>query len=135
LGSKGPESQNSLLNSLIAGKSGGDGRDQHCNASQAFPRSEVLPLKDQKSPLLAAFCNSAPVSELPNSQARMPFWQKSPANTANIPVLGRQRPETWFDRDCRPRAAVDLAYQFRQLTRSNASDLPVATKAATSGVV
>jgi hypothetical protein len=29
------ESQNSLLNSLIAGKSSGDGRDQHCNASQA----------------------------------------------------------------------------------------------------
>jgi hypothetical protein len=29
------KSQNSLLNSLIAGKSSGDGRDQHCNASQA----------------------------------------------------------------------------------------------------
>jgi hypothetical protein len=37
-----PKSQNSLLNSLIAGKSGGDGRDQHCNASQPFTASEKL---------------------------------------------------------------------------------------------
>jgi hypothetical protein len=41
------KSQNSLLNSLIAGKSSGDGRDQHCNASQAVRRSEKL------SPILA----------------------------------------------------------------------------------
>jgi hypothetical protein len=43
--------------------------------SQAFPRPEVPPLKGQKSPLLAVFRNSAPVSELPNWQTRTPFRQ------------------------------------------------------------
>jgi hypothetical protein len=38
------KSQNSLLYSLIAGKSRGDGRDQHCVASHAVRRSENLPL-------------------------------------------------------------------------------------------
>jgi hypothetical protein len=33
--------------------------------SQAVPLPEVPPLKEQKSPLLAAFCDSTPVSELP----------------------------------------------------------------------
>jgi hypothetical protein len=40
--------------------------------SQAVLRPEVPRLKEDKSPLLAAFCNSAPVSETPkleNSQA------------------------------------------------------------------
>jgi hypothetical protein len=40
-----------------------------------------------------------------------------------------------FHHDCRTRATVDLAYHYRQLTLSNVSDLPVATEAATSGVV
>jgi len=44
--------------------------------SQAFPRPEVPPLKGQKSPLLAGFRNSAPVSELTNWQSR-----KSSANS------------------------------------------------------
>jgi hypothetical protein len=34
--------ENSLLNSLIAGKSGGDGRDQHCNASQPVYQPEIV---------------------------------------------------------------------------------------------
>jgi hypothetical protein len=84
----------------------GDGCEQHCVASQPIPGLEVPPLQEQKSPLLAGFCNSALVSKLPKWRTRRPFRQKSPANTANIPVLGRQRPESWFDRDCRPRAAV-----------------------------
>jgi hypothetical protein len=39
-----PNSQISLLNSLIAGKSRGDWRDQHCVASQAVRCSEIVPL-------------------------------------------------------------------------------------------
>jgi hypothetical protein len=39
------KSQNSLLNSLIAGKSHGDGCDMHCAASQAFTASEKLAVR------------------------------------------------------------------------------------------
>jgi hypothetical protein len=67
------------------------------HSSQAFPRPEEQPLEEEKSPLLAAFCNSASVSELPNWRTRRPFRQKSPATTANIPVLGRRAPETRFE--------------------------------------
>jgi hypothetical protein len=74
--------------------------------SQAVPRWDVPPLKGQKSPQLAAFCNSAPVSELPNRQTRIPFRRKSPPESAKTPVFQRPRPETWFDRDCRPIAVV-----------------------------
>src|SRR5882757_11231932 len=34
--------------------------------SQAFPKRQIGPLKSEKSPLLAGFCNTAPVSKLPN---------------------------------------------------------------------
>jgi len=57
--------------------------------SQAVPRPELPPLKEEKSPLLAGFCNSAQVSELSNWRTRRPFRQKSPATAANIPVLQR----------------------------------------------
>jgi hypothetical protein len=60
----------------------------------------VPSLKEQKSPLLAGFCNSAPV--FPNSRTRGPFRQKSPATTANIPVLQKLWAETGFYHDCRP---------------------------------
>jgi hypothetical protein len=59
------------------------------HSSPAFPKPEAHPLKEEKSPLLAAFCNSAPVSELSNWRSRGPFREKSPATTANIPVFGR----------------------------------------------
>jgi hypothetical protein len=49
------ELQNSLLNSLIAGKSHGDRRDQHCVASQVLPRSgDPLPNRE-KGPPMAGF--------------------------------------------------------------------------------
>jgi hypothetical protein len=101
------ELQNSLLNSLIAGKSNGDGCDQHCVASQAVLKQEIEPLKREKSPLLAGFCNFAPVSELPNWRTRRPFREKSPATTANIPVFGRLSLETRFDLHCVRGAGVD----------------------------
>jgi hypothetical protein len=44
------KSQNSLLNSLIAGKSRGDGRDQHCVASQAVRQLEIVPYKIREVP-------------------------------------------------------------------------------------
>lgn len=69
--------------------------------SQPVPRPVVSPLKEQKSPLLAGFCNSTPVSELPNSRTERPIRQKSLVTTANIPVFRRLARETGFDRDCR----------------------------------
>jgi hypothetical protein len=57
--------------------------------SQAVPKPEIVTLQGQKNPLLAGFCNSAPVSQLRNWRARRPFREKSPATTANIPVFGR----------------------------------------------
>src|ERR1700733_11291422 len=65
--------------------------------SQAVRKPEKVPLKAEKGPLLAGFCNSAPVSELPNSRTRRPFREKSPATTANIPVFGRLSLDTGFD--------------------------------------
>ena len=103
------KSQNSLLNSLIAGKSCGDGRDQHCDASQAVWKPEKVPLKGEKGPLLAAFCNSAPVSEFPNRRTCRLFREKSPATTANIPIFGRLSLETRFDLHCVRDAAVAFA--------------------------
>src|SRR3984957_580874 len=76
--------------------------------SQGFLRPEVPPLKVRKSPPLARFCNSAPVSELRKWRTRRPFRQKSPATIANIPVLGRHAPETRFDPHCVLKHAVQL---------------------------
>src|SRR5664279_4813820 len=75
-------------------------RSESSRPSQAFPRTEVAPLKGQKSPLLAGFCNSAAFSELPNLQTERPIRQKSPVTTANIPVFGRLARETGFDPHC-----------------------------------
>jgi hypothetical protein len=100
------KSRNSLLNSLIAGKSHGDGRDQHCVASQAVRKPEKVSLKGEKGPLLGGFGNSAPVSELPNRKTCRLFREKSPATTANIPIFGRLSLETRFDSHCARDAAV-----------------------------
>jgi hypothetical protein len=72
--------------------------------SQPYQGSGDLLANYEKGPLLAGFSISAQVSELPNWRIRGPFRQKSPATTANIPVLQRLSAETGFDRDCRPRA-------------------------------
>jgi len=39
--------------------------------------------------------------------------QGSPGVFKNVPVFGRLRPETWFDRDCQVRAAVIPGIQIR----------------------
>jgi len=44
--------------------------------SQAFLEPKIEPLKGEKSPLLAGFCNFAPVSELSNWRTRRPFREK-----------------------------------------------------------
>jgi hypothetical protein len=89
-------------------------RFESSRPSQAFLRPEVPPLKERKSPPLARFCNSAPVSELQKWRTRRPFRQKSPATTANIPVFGRHAPETRFDPHCVLRAAVDALISFNK---------------------
>jgi hypothetical protein len=54
----------------------------------------------------AGFYNLPPVSRLPFAYFGGPNRRKSPAVFENISVFRRLRPETWFDRDCRVRAAV-----------------------------
>jgi hypothetical protein len=44
-----------------------------------------------------AFAIRSPVSVLPIARYSDRIPRKSPANTVNIPVFGRRRPETWFD--------------------------------------
>jgi hypothetical protein len=50
------------------------------------------------------------VSRLPIRQSPGANCRKSPATSANIPVLQRLSAETKCDHDCRPRAAVDFAH-------------------------
>jgi hypothetical protein len=76
------------------------------------------PLKEEKSPPLAGFCNSAQVSERPNRRTRGPFRQKSPATTANVTVLQRLSAETGFDHDCRPHGPVVFG-TFSAIWRGN----------------
>src|SRR5262249_54375740 len=51
-------------------------------------------------------CIWPPVSRLPFRLFGGPNRRKSPAVFENIPVSRRLRPETWFERHCRVRAAV-----------------------------
>jgi hypothetical protein len=103
------KSRDSLLNSLIAGKSRGDGRDQHCGASQAFRRSAHHLENCQKSPPMAGFCDPAGRLWTPKFTKSEANHRKSPGLTANIPVFGRLAPETVFETHCMARAAVKFA--------------------------
>jgi hypothetical protein len=87
----------------------GDGCDQHCVASQAVRKPEKVPLKGEKGPLLAGFCNFVPVSELPNRRTHRPFREKSPVTSANIPVFRRLSLETGFDLHC-ARVAASISF-------------------------
>jgi hypothetical protein len=58
------KSQNSLLNSLIAGKSRGDGRAQHCVASQRFPSFLRQLERAPEAALIPAFSPTEGVSSL-----------------------------------------------------------------------
>jgi hypothetical protein len=112
--------------------------------SHPVPQTEVQPLKGQKSPLLAGFCNSAVVSELPNLRTRGPFPEESPAITADIPVFPRLSLETRFDLhcvqhghsislasqaikaldwECYARTALQLAASVHRVTRSQCNNL------------
>jgi hypothetical protein len=101
--------QNSLLNSLIAGKSRGDGRDQHYVTSQAFRRSPHQLENCQKSPQWPAFAIEPTVSTLSYSPDPRPIYRKSPGLSANVPVFGRLAPEIGFDRHWVAGAAVEFA--------------------------
>jgi hypothetical protein len=50
-----------------------------------------------------------------------PDHAESPASSANIPVFRRPLPETWFDRNCRPTAAVRFRPLIRFLRASQSS--------------
>jgi hypothetical protein len=92
--------------------------------SQAFLEPKIEPLKGEKSPLLAGFCNFAPVSELSNWRTRRPFREKSPATTANIPVFGRLSLETRFDLHCvRGRASQPKFIKLGSLENSQSPAL------------
>jgi len=97
---------------LHAGFRVADGRRVALVIGNGAYRSEAKDRRPQtqKSPLLAGFCNFAPVSERPNWRTRRAFTEKSPAMTANIPVFGRFSGETRFDLHCVRGEAVDFAY-------------------------
>ncbi len=72
----------------------------HSGIRPGFPRDARM---GRKSGLFAHSILS-PDSQLADLGA--PNRRKSPATTANIPVLRRLSAETWCDHDCRPPAAV-----------------------------
>ena len=80
----------------------GDRCDQHCVASQPFGRSAKLPKRRENGPEIPTFRAAGFVSWGANCR-------KSPATSANIPVLQRLSAESGFDHDCRPRCAVIFA--------------------------
>ena len=88
----------SAISSLLAGNFAGDGRDQHCIASQAVRPSCQYPEGWEKGPPTAGFCIWPPVSRLPFRLFGGPNRRKSPAVFENIPVFRRLRPQTWFER-------------------------------------
>jgi hypothetical protein len=74
-------------------------------ASQCGFRGPV-PKAAKKARKQQAFANSPLVSTFPFRCVGRPNYRKSPANSANIPVFGRPRLETWFDHHCQVRRAV-----------------------------
>ena len=55
----------------------------------------------QENPPMAGFCVLERVSTFPLGTLGRLNCQKSPPNAANIRILERPRPETWFDHYCR----------------------------------
>jgi hypothetical protein len=120
------KSQNSLLNSLIAGKAHGDGRDQHCVASQAVEAREKSPWNHRKGPQLAGFCDltrGLRSSEFAKSLANLPkvsgsyrkysrFWETGVGDrfdrhwvaraAVNSPSSNRDEVFSWGQRDVGP---------------------------------
>ena len=109
---EGQISRNSLLNSLLAGNFAGDWREQHCIASHAVPPLCRSPERCQKGPPTAAFAFGRQSRDSHFAFLAGPNRRKSPAVFENIPVSRRLRPETWFERHCRVRAAVMLEIHF-----------------------
>ena len=72
-------------------------------ASAAFG---PVPKAAKKARKQQAFANSPLVSTFPFRCVGRPNYRKSPANSANIPVFGRPRLETWFDHHCQVRRAA-----------------------------
>jgi hypothetical protein len=62
---------------------------------------------------MASFPIRPAVSRLRNLPNPRPIRRKSPANSANIPVFRRHRPEARFDRHCMPTAAFHFADSIR----------------------
>lgn len=73
----------------------------------------MLPISSRKARQWRAFAIRRPVSVLPISWTEAQIRGKSLANTANIPVFGRLRPETRFDLHC----VAGLTVQTHQILR------------------
>jgi hypothetical protein len=98
-------------------------RFESSRPSQAFQRSATIPKKREKGPKITAFRAFGFVSKLPIPR----FWgancRKSPATSANIPVLRRLRPETWFDLHCKGRhAAFSTVLSSHLFVKAGVSD-------------
>jgi hypothetical protein len=79
----------------------GDGCDQHCVASQAVRAFGQTARLVRKGPQLAGFLAFGKVSGRHNWIRRPTKSRKSPADTREIPVFGRQWAETRFDQHCK----------------------------------
>ena len=66
-----------------------------------------LPRSARKGRQWRAFANSPLFSTFPIDRFGRSSRRKSPPDSADIPVSGRLRAETWFDCDCQVRAAVE----------------------------
>jgi hypothetical protein len=78
------------------------------HSSHAFLRSASLPRRRENGPEIPAFCAFVLVSGVPVCRTRGGNRRKSPAVSANIPVLGETIGGDRFDQDCRATTALDF---------------------------
>jgi hypothetical protein len=117
------------------------GFDRECASSNPLTPASHSKVRETRSPIMRkarqwrAFAPPRSVSTFRIGDLGGPNREKSPPEAANIPVFGRLRSETWFDRDCRPmnpvRGSANSAWTVspkcfvrRRLRACQLNDLP-----------
>jgi hypothetical protein len=91
--------------------------------SQAFQRRARPAKKCQIRPKIGAFYALGVVSRLPIRRSSGASCRKSPATSANLPVLRRLQPENWFDLHClSDRAVLSTVFSSHLLVKSGVSE-------------
>ena len=97
-------------------------RFESSRPSQAFQRRAGLAKKREIRPEIGAFNALGFVSRLPIRRSSGANCRKSPPTSANIPVLRRLRPETWFDLHCvGDRAVLSTVFSSHLFVKSGVS--------------